>query len=70
MISKEQFIASFTDKDKCKIADKVIGDIYDRSASSLFRLQPSRAAVIMRQAVAVAVLEHQNFAFVRQNTKH
>lgn len=66
MISKEQFVASFTEDAKCKIADKVIGDIYDRSASRLSRIQPSRAELIMRQAVAAAVLEHQNFAFVRQ----
>lgn len=66
MISKEQFIASFTDEAKCKFADKIIGDIYDRGTQRLGKLDPTRAERILRQSVSVAVAEHQNFAFVRQ----
>ena len=69
MISKEQFIASFSPDDKRKIADKIIADIYDRAATRLCKMHPSQAERIMRQSVAVAVLEHQNFAFVRQTQK-
>lgn len=66
MITKEQFIASFSNDDKLKIADKIIADIYDRAAPRLSKLHPMRAENIMRHSVSVAVLEHQNFAFVRQ----
>ena len=66
MISKEQFIASFSPDDKRKIADKIIADIYDRASTRLVKMPPMQAERIMRQSVSVAVLEHQNFAFVRQ----
>lgn len=66
MISKEQFIASFSPDDKRKIADKIIADIYDRGVPRLKKIAPIQAARILRQSVSVAVLEHQNFAFVRQ----
>lgn len=66
MISKDQFIASFSPDDKRKIADKIIADIYDRAATRLVKMHPTQAERIMRQSVSVAVLEHQNFAFVRQ----
>lgn len=69
MISKEQFIASFSPDDKRQIAEKIIGGIYDRAAKRLSKMQPARAERIMRQSVSVAVLEHQNFAFVRQTAK-
>lgn len=66
MISKEQFIASFSPDDKRKIADKIIADIYDRVVPRLKKIAPIQAERILRQSVSVAVLEHQNFAFVRQ----
>ena len=66
MISKEQFIASFSPDDKRKIADKIIADIYDRGVPRLKKIAPIQAERILRQSVSVAVLEHQNFAFVRQ----
>lgn len=66
MITKEQFIASFSPDDKRKIADKIIADIYDRGVPRLKKIAPTQAERIMRQSVSVAVLEHQNFAFVRQ----
>lgn len=69
MLTKEQFTASFSAEDKLRIADKIIGDIYDRAAPRLGKLHPMRADRIMRQSVSVAVLEHHNFAFVRQTVK-
>lgn len=69
MITKEQFIASFSPDDKRKIADKIIADIYDRGVPRLKKIAPIQAERILRQSVSVAVLEHQNFAFVRKTTK-
>ena len=66
MITKEQFIASFSPDDKRKIADKIIADIYDRGVPRLKKIAPIQAERILRQSVSVAVLEHQNFAFVRK----
>lgn len=70
MITKEDFISSFTEDFKRDLADKIIGDIYERAVPRLGKLQPIRAERIMRQSVSVAVLEYQNFAFVRQTSKH
>lgn len=69
MITKEQFIASFSPDDKRKISDKIIADIYDRGVPRLKKIAPIQAERILRQSVSVAVLEHQNFAFVRKTTK-